>query len=122
MAALDEFWCGCDADVPGVRVASKRFQEGGNLFADAPPTRDWSSKFDYYCVFHLLADCDPDDTVGCEEGLVCGEDNCAQFHEISAATGFFDTSDCCEGELCRRDVELPGCRIPRACVDKGRMD
>ena len=45
----------------------------------------------------MYADCDPDDRVGCASGLVCGVDNCAQFHEISAATGFFAASDCCEG-------------------------
>ena len=43
------------------------------------------------------ADCDPEDRVGCASGLVCGVDNCAQFHEISEATGFIAASDCCEG-------------------------
>ena len=46
-----------------------------------------------------LADCDPDDKVGCAKGLVCGTDNCAKHHEIGAATGFKASSDCCDGEL-----------------------
>ena len=44
------------------------------------------------------ADCDWGDKVGCEAGLTCGQDNCAQFHEIGASTGFNPSSDCCEGK------------------------
>merc|ERR1719174_924641 len=43
------------------------------------------------------ADCDADDNVGCAAGLTCGEDNCAQFHEIGEGSGFNPSSDCCEG-------------------------
>ena len=66
---------------------------------------------------YVLADCDPDDAVGCAAGLVCGEDNCAQFHEISEATGFTDTSDCCEGEPER---DTPGLK-DSLCIITGCM-
>ena len=49
-------------------------------------------------IRHSVADCDPYDKVGCASGLVCGKDNCAQFHQLSAATGFTGSSDCCEGK------------------------
>ena len=38
----------------------------------------------------LLADCDNDDH--CATGLVCGTDNCAQFHGDALSS----TTDCCE--------------------------
>ena len=49
-------------------------------------------------IRHSVVDCDPDDNVGCASGLVCGEDNCGQFHDTSDVTGFNDASDCCEGK------------------------
>ena len=55
-----------------------------------------------------LLDCDPDDEVGCESGLVCGLDNCAKFHAIGAASGFQSSTDCCEGEI--------GVRVLGSCL------
>ena len=54
------------------------------------------SKFNFN--FNCVADCDVDDNVGCAPGLTCGEDNCAQFHEIGEQSGFYPSSDCCEGK------------------------
>ena len=49
-------------------------------------------------IFNSVVDCDPYDKVGCAPGLVCGKDNCAKFHQLSAATGFTGSTDCCEGK------------------------
>ena len=51
-------------------------------------------------ICNSVADCDvTGDTYGCESGLVCGQDNCKQFHAISPATGMTDVTDCCQGTL-----------------------
>jgi hypothetical protein len=53
-----------------------------------------------YCESNVCGlgdpDCDGDDTEGCSEGLVCGSDNCADFHDL-AVTGLAATTDCCTG-------------------------
>ena len=85
-------------EVSGVHVAFKRFQEREVHLPMRQP-RDWSYKFD--TIFNSVADCDTSDIAGCAPGLVCGVNNCAKFHQISVATGFFDTSDCCEGKRWR---------------------
>ena len=49
----------------------------------------WSER--WVCVLvHLAADCDNDDH--CAGALVCGTDNCAQFHGDVLSS----TTDCCE--------------------------
>ena len=43
--------------------------------------------------------------MGCGHGLVCGVDNCAQFHQLGPSTGMNPSSDCCEpmpGKRCTR--------------------
>ena len=48
---------------------------------------------------HVCADCDPGVGVGCAAGLVCGDNNCGKFHELSLETGLNPASDCCESKL-----------------------
>ena len=40
-------------------------------------------------------DCDPDDTHGCGDGLICGNNNCDTFHDLGT-TGISSGADCCE--------------------------
>lgn len=44
--------------------------------------------------------------MGCAKGLFCGQDNCAKFHEIGAATGITPGADCCEGKFLRHFTSL----------------
>ena len=52
--------------------------------------------FSQYVDPNTCVDCDPDDAVGCEEGLICGVNNCKQFHELGDITGIRPQTDCCE--------------------------
>ena len=73
-----------------------------------------------YLTHNYLSDCDADDNVGCEAGLTCGENNCAQFHEIGEGSGFHSSSDCCEGnthdQLSAIEIELFGQAINMLAV------
>lgn len=55
----------------------------------------------HHCYYHKCGlgdgDCDPHyDWKGCGDGLVCGQNNCAKYHNLGSATGFSSGSDCCE--------------------------
>ena len=50
----------------------------------------------------VCTDCDPGDKVGCAPGLVCGVNNCGDFHLIGWDTGILENADCCEGKLVRQ--------------------
>ena len=48
-------------------------------------------------IANACADCDKYyDKKGCGAGLVCGNNNCARFHEIGGSTGLKYYSNCCE--------------------------
>ena len=49
------------------------------------------------------SDCDASDSVGCEEGLVCGTNNCDDFHPNLAAAGMSASTDCCKLGTTNRD-------------------
>ena len=52
-----------------------------------------------YLDLNARVDCDQDGTMGCAPTLICGVNNCGDFHELGEATGMNEASDCC-GEHC----------------------
>ena len=49
--------------------------------------------------------------MGCEEGLVCGVNNCEKFHKLGQITGIMPATDCCEGKFIELRVWRKGAKI-----------
>ena len=101
--------CFSDRDCPGGSYCTSK-----NVCAYPTPT---------YCRDRACgvgdAGCnDKYDKPGCDKGLACGVDNCAQFHAIGFSTGISADSDCCEAR-CGGDGDCPKgmyCTTEKTCV------